>query len=117
CCFQFGLSIQHKRTTTCKFEGAGRELDERIRVDGGSCVHVPAVDSVDVGSKRHSTRTCVANKKGRRASVATQCSDPRGAANSLRASTIKLQNAVHLCIRRNTAHGPVISEVPGHSHR
>src|SRR5207248_1555822 len=31
CCFQFGLSIQHKRTATCKFDGTGRELDERIQ--------------------------------------------------------------------------------------
>ena len=35
----------------------------------------------------------------------------------MRASAVELQNAIHLRIRRDAAHGPVIGEIPCHSHR
>ena len=74
--FKFGLSVEHQRTAAGKFDGVGSKLDERIRVYGGSRVDVPAVDSVDVGSKRHSVGAGVANKKGCCASASTQRPDP-----------------------------------------
>ena len=74
--FQLGQSIKHERTAARKLDTGDRELNESIGVYSSSRVDISAVNGVNVGSKCHSTRTCVAHKKGCGASVATQCCNP-----------------------------------------